>query len=211
MRLMQLVLSALCALLLSSCCFEGSCNIPEPARYGTVKIALGVSLNGTREWRDDQRAALEPLSRELDALGPDFVWVSESDPDAIVIRPETLDPGACGYYRLGESSVNVDPVCTLGYSALRKAAAHEVVHALLYQRFRWAGHLCWFPLNSPAPPGCHPTRVCRECLMSPAIQGQDVWPWPNDIEQYTPSVAIPEPQPEDIELVRACFARGSCL
>ncbi len=47
--------------------------------------------------------------------------------------------------------------------------------------------------------------------MSPAIQGQDVWPWPNDIEEYTPSVAIPEPQPEDIELVRACFARGSCL
>lgn len=208
MRSVIVLVAALMALLCSSCCSEGSCNVPEPARYGIVKIALGSALDGSREWRSDQRAALEPMARELDALGPDFVWVSEGDPDAIVIRPAMLEPGACGYYRLGDSSVSVDPACTLGYTALRKAAAHEVVHAFLYARFGWSKHLCWFPLNSPVPTGCHPTRVCRECLMSPEIQGQDTWV--DGIENYSPSVAIPEPQAEDIELVRACFERGHC-
>lgn len=200
MRILVFLLAFLCA----SCPPPG----PEPERYGVVKIALAPSIVDGREWRPDQQAALEPLARELDALGPDFVWASPADSDTILIRPEELAPGACGYYRLGESSVAVDPACTLGYSALRKAAAHEIVHALLYQRFSWSGHLCWFPLNSPVPVGCHSTRLCRECLMSPELQGEDTWG--DLIEEYTPSSAIPEPQPEDIALVRACFERGRC-
>jgi hypothetical protein len=207
----QLALSILFAALgalLSACCADGACNAPQPSRYGTIKIALGTSLGGARAWRPDQRAALEPLVRELDALGPDFVWGSEADPETIVVRPEALEAGACGFYRLGETSVSVDPVCTEGFSALRKAAAHEIVHAVLYTRFGWRGHLCWFPLNAPVPAGCHPTRVCRECLLSPSIQGQDSWE--GGVEHYSPSVAIPEPQPEDIALVRDCFDRGSC-
>lgn len=206
--LVNVILFAALVALFPSCCTDGSCNVPEPARYGTVKIALGDSLTGDRAWRADQRAALDPLVRELDALGPDFVWGSPADPDTIVIRPEALEAGTCGFYRLGESSVAVDPVCTAGFAALRKAAAHEVVHALLYTRFGWGGHLCWFPLNSPVPAGCHPTRVCRDCLLSPAVQGQDSWE--GGVENYTPAVAIPEPQPEDVALVRACFERGRC-
>lgn len=200
MRILVFLLAFLCA----SCPPPG----PEPERYGVVKIALAPSIVDGREWRPDQQAALEPLARELDALGPDFVWASPADSDTILIRPETLSPGACGYYRLGESSVAVDPVCTLGYSALRKAAAHEIVHALLHRRFGWSGHLCWFPLNSPVPTGCHATIVCRECLMSPELQGEDVWG--DQIEEYAPSSAIPEPQPQDIELVRRCYSLGSC-
>lgn len=205
--LVILFAAALCALL-SSCCADGSCNVPEPSRYGTVKIALGDSLRGDRAWRPDQRAALDPLVRELDALGPDFVWGDPGDADTIIVRPEALEAGACGFYRLGESSVAVDPVCTAGFSALRKAAAHEILHAVLHRRFGWSGHLCWFPLNAPVPAGCHPTRVCRECLLSPEIQGQDSWE--GGVENYAPSVAIPEPQAEDIALVRACFERGRC-
>lgn len=205
--LIVLLLSLILASL-SGCCADGACNVPEPARYGVVKIALGPSLASSYDWRPDQRAALEPLARELDALGPDFVWVSASDPDSIVIRPEMLPAGACGAYRLGEETVSVDPVCTAGFQALRKAAAHEILHAFLWRRFRWSGHLCWFPLNAPVPPGCHPTRVCRDCLLSPELQGEDVWG--DGIEEYTPAVAWPEPQAADIELVRSCFERGRC-
>lgn len=188
--------------------FASCTSPPDPARYGTVKIALGSPLDSAADWRADQRQALEPLSLELDALGPDFVWTSSADPDSIVIRPAVLPSGACGLYRLGESTVSVDPTCTLGYSALRRAAAHEVIHALLWQRFRWSGHLCFFPLNDAVPPGCHRTRLCRDCVMSPGVQGADVWG--DNIEDYTPYIIVSEPQAEDIELVRACFARGSC-
>lgn len=185
-----------------------ACTSSDPSRYGTVKIALGPPLDMAADWRPDQRQALEPLATELDALGPDFVWTSSSDPESIVIRPAILPPGACGLYRLGESTVSVDPACTLGYGALRRAAAHEVLHAVLWTKFRWSGHLCYFPLNSPPPSGCHPTRVCRDCILSPGVQGADVWE--DRLEDYTPYVAFSEPQLEDVELVRSCFARGSC-
>lgn len=181
---------------------------PEPDRFGTVKISLGPSLSGGIQWRQDQADALEPLARELDALGPDFVWSSPGDPDSIVIRPEMLSPGTCGLYRLGEPTVSVDPACTLGYSALRKSAAHEILHALLFSRFGWRKHLCWYPLNSPVPQDCHPSLVCRDCLMSPGVQ--DVDTWGDSIEDYSPSVAIPDPQAQDIELVRRCFSTGRC-
>lgn len=181
---------------------------PEPERFGVVKIAFAPSLSDGRELRVDQQDAIRPLARELDALGPDFIWVSAADPEAIVIRPEMLPAGTCGSYRLGELSVAVDPACTAGYSALRKAAAHEIVHALLYRRFGWSGHLCWYPINSPVPNGCHRTILCRACLMSPELQGEDVWG--DSVEDYAPSLAIPEPQSEDIALVRLCFEHGRC-
>jgi|JI10StandDraft_1071094.scaffolds.fasta_scaffold210801_2 hypothetical protein len=181
---------------------------PDPMRYGVVKISLGPPLDSAADWRADQRQALEPLSLELDVLGPDFVWTSSADPESIVIRPAVLPPGACGLYRLGESTVSVDPACTLGYSALRRAAAHEVIHALLWTKFRWSGHLCYFPLNDAVPAGCHPRRLCRDCVMSPGVQGPDVWG--DNLEDYTPYSAVSEPQQEDIDLVRSCFDRGAC-
>ena len=205
---MTMVAATILAAFAEGCCADGRCNEPETARYGVVKIAFGASIDGTAPWRADQLQALAPLDRELDALGPDFVTVSESDPQSIVVRPATLPRGVCGRYRLGEDMVEVDPTCTQGYLALRKAAAHELVHALLWRRFQWAKHLCWFPLNSPVPRECHPTIVCRECLMSPNLHPDDTWG--DTIEEYVPGVAIPEPQPDDVRLVRACYDNGRC-
>lgn len=182
---------------------------PDPVRYGVVKVAFGAPLDPTvADWREDQRLAIEPIARELDALGPDFQWVSAGDPEAIVIRPAALEPGVCGYYRLGESMVQVDPACSEGFSVLRKAAAHEVVHAFLYQRFRWSGHLCWYPLNDTPPPTCHRSMVCQNCLMSPALQGRDEWA--DGAEDYSSTVVFSEPQPGDIALVSHCFSAGTC-
>ncbi len=182
---------------------------PDPVRFGVVKIAFGPPLdNSVADWRADQRQAIEPIATELDALGPDFQWVSSADPESIVIRPAALSPGVCGFYRLGESTVQVDPACSEGFAALRKAAAHEVVHAFLYRRFRWAGHLCWYPLNSPPPPTCHREIVCQSCLMSPAIQGRDEWV--DGEEDYSSSAVFSEPQRADIDLVSRCFRDGAC-
>ena len=198
----------LAVLALSGCCAEGSCNVPEPERYGAIKIALGPSLDGTPDWRPDQIAAFRPLERELDSLGPDFILVPMGTPASVVIRPATLPAGTCGRYRLDETYVEVDPACTPGYLALRKAAAHEIMHAVLWQRFRWAKHICWFPLNQPVPAECHPTIVCRDCLLSPGLITEDTWG--DRVEDYIPGVSFPEPQAQDIQLFRRCLDSNSC-
>lgn len=191
--------------LLGSCTATG----PDPAQFGTVKIALGAPLDpAVPDWREDQRLAIEPLARELDILGPDFQWTEPGDPESIVIRPAALPRGVCGFYRLGETMVEVDPTCTEGFAALRKAAAHELVHALLFRRFRWAGHLCWYPINSAPPPTCHRSLVCRDCLMSPEIQG--VEEWADSQESYSPTSVFSEPQASDIALFSRCYRNGAC-
>lgn len=201
----DILLMVLWVSLLGSCTASG----PDPRQFGSVKIAMGSPLSAEiADWREDQRLALEPLARELDALGPDFQWAEPADPESIVIRPAALPPGVCGRYRLGESMVEVDPTCTEGFAALRKAAAHEIVHALLFRRFAWAGHLCWYPLNSSPPPTCHRSIVCRDCLMSPELQGVDEW---SDSEEiYSPTSVFSEPQAADIALFSSCYRAGAC-
>lgn len=180
----------------------------DPARYGTVRIALGASLDGLYDWRPDQRAQLDPIATELDALGPDFVWVSEGQAD-VVIRAASLASGACGEYHQGLAYVEVDASCTQGYLAMRRAASHEIVHWYTWNRWRWVGHLCQWPLNSSPPAGCHPTIRCDRCLMAPGLTPPNTT-GPGFEEAFVPPVAEPAPDYADLELVRTCQTQSRC-
>lgn len=185
-----------------------ACTAPsqhDPATYGTVRVALGPGLDGT-PWRDDQARELVAEVAALAALGPDWVLTSEGAAD-VVVRPADL-AGACGRYVAGAAFVEVDPACTAGYLALRRACGHELLHWYLYRTARWLGHLCSWPYNASAPPGCHPSIVCADCLLSPGLVPPDDGPtW---TEVYTGAVAEPAPGWGDLELVRTCHARGRC-
>lgn len=196
--------------LLTALAALAACGVPsqnDPITYGTVRVALGPGLDGT-PWRDDQARELVAELAALAALGPAWQLTSEGAAD-VVVRPAALAGGACGRYVAGAAFVEVDPACTAGYLALRRAAGHELTHWLTWTRWRWLGHLCSWPYNAPVPAGCHPLIVCRDCLMSPGLAPADDM-GPTWSEAYTGPVIDPAPAWQDLELIRGCVARGRC-
>lgn len=188
----------------SSC--VGTLSQRDPARFGVVRVAFGPSLDGVYDWRADQLAMLAPMETEGDAFGPDIQIVSEGAAD-VVLRAAALG-GPCGRYTTGLAYAEVDPACTAGYLALRRAALHEVMHWYTWSRWRWVGHLCEWPLNAPRPAYCHPTIRCTDCVMSPGLTAPD--DGPSFSEAYTGSVAEPTPAQADLDLIAACQANGRC-
>ena len=186
-----------------------ACGVPsqhDPAAYGTVRVALGPGLDGT-PWRDDQARELVAELAALAALGPDWQLTSEGVAD-VVVRPAALAGGACGRYVAGAAMVEVDPECTAGYDGLRKAAGHELGHWYLWRVARYLGHLCRFPLNTPVPPGCHPTIICQAsgCLMEPGVRGGLI----DGVEDWQATFADSTPTDADLALFRRCVERGRC-
>lgn len=201
-RLLALLLGAVAA----------ACLAPaaDPA-LGTVRVALGPSLDRVHDWRPDQRAELVAQLATMAAAGPAWVLAPEGEADVVVRAADlsALGPDTCGHYRNGERFIELDASCTAGYLALRRAMAHELLHWLTWTRWRWVGHLCWWPRNEAPPRGCHPTRLCVDCLLAPGLTtGED--PGPGWTEAYVPPVAHPEPTAADRELIVACQAAGRC-
>ena len=98
-----------------------------------VRVAIGAGLDGLTDWRADQRAEIRVELAALGALGPSFVEVPESDPAAIVVRTFDSGPGCArgsGRYTLGTRFVEIDPACCAGFTELRAAVGHELMHAV---------------------------------------------------------------------------------
>lgn len=182
----------------------------DPAVYGTVKVAFGPSVDGSdQDWLPDQLTELRDELADMGRLGPLWQEVGEGDAD-VVVRP--FDARACtagaGSYSPGAGFVEVDPdaACTPGFSALRRAVAHELMHWWTWHTARWVGHLCQDPSDRP---DCHPTITCRDCVLSPGLStspsgssGEEDWQAGSDFID-------PAPQAADLALFARCHA-GHC-
>ena len=182
----------------------------NPSTYGTVRVALADAPDGSWGWSQHQRDLLDPyINLTLDALGPDFVLIQSLGDADVLVRASDSTGDACGLYRRGESEVFVNSQCAQGDDALRRAVGHELVHYLTDHRYGWLGHLCTWPINDPPPPGCHPTILCQDCLMSPGLRQIDLAGASFD-EAYVPPIADPAPAAEDLQLISHCQDAGQC-
>lgn len=172
-----------------------------------MRVAFASSADGVYAWRADQLDQLAPLFTELDAIGPDFVQASEADAD-VLVRAASLD-GACGRFTTGNTYVEVDAACAQGYLAMRRAAAHEIIHYLTWTRWHWVGHVCQWPIGTTIPAGCHPTIRGVDALISPGLTGFD--DGPSTSEAYTGQIADPTPTQSDLDLIAHCQAAGACV
>jgi hypothetical protein len=176
----------------------------DPSVYGTIRVALGDSLDGVWSWSPDQRRALTAALPQLDALGPAWVLTDEGTAD-VVVRAASLR-GGCGGYDPGLAFVEVDAACTSrvgGFLALTRAVHHELFHYYLGRRFGWYGHLCRRAADRA---DCHATIECDDCLLSPGLAQPDEGP--GFESAYVPTPSESAPAAADLELVRRCAARG---
>jgi len=201
-------------LLAAAALFAMACTAPtqfSPSRFGRWRVAFAGSTDGVYAWRADQLDAVRPMFTELDALGPDFVETDSLAEADVIARAAGDLGGACGAFDARDPGlVRIDAACAQGYLALRRAVAHEVVHAYTWQRWGWAGHACDWPIGAAVPATCHPTIRCpgEGCLMSRGLARAD--DGPNFSEAYTGDVADPTPAQPDLDLVAACQAASRC-
>lgn len=198
---MRAVAAAL-ALLALSCTAAPSQR--DPAAYGSVRVALGPSLDLVHDWLPEHRAAVAAALEQLDGLGPDFVLTTEGEAD-VVVRAAALE-GGCGSFSPGLAFVEVDGPCASqrgGSPAVARAACHEVAHWLTYSRWRWVGHVCRDPRDAA---DCHPAVTCPsgDCLLSPGLARPSKGP--GYVEAFA-EFADPAPAVEDLRLVRVLAGR----
>ncbi len=189
------------AVILAACTTAPSQH--DAAVYGTIRVAVGPSLDGLHSWQRDQVRAIEDGILALSALGPDVRIVSEGESD-VTVRAASLG-GACGRFTPGLRFVEVDATCTQGFPELRAVAAHEVMHWLTHSRYGWTGHICELPGDSR---DCHPA-ITGTALLNPGVRMPDydgagtAEVWTGDYPQDVPAQA-------DLDLIARC-QRGSCL
>lgn len=187
------------------CLFACTISQNDPQRYGTVRMALANSVDNQYGWSTEARREVQNVSVSLSVIGPSFIWTDANSAD-VLIRSASLN-GPCGVYQLNTNEIQIDTTCTQGYTAVRQAISHELIHWYLWKNWRWSGHLCWWRYGEAVPTGCHPTLLCQRCLMSPSLTGTFN---SSEVEFYQLNVFNEWPQIEDLELVRRCASTNVC-
>ncbi len=143
----------------------------DPARFGLVRVAFAPD-----DWPSDDRDAFRAELRALSALGPAFVEALGALAADVTIAhwesPDCARDGAARYV-LGTAVVQLDPVCAQGFTQLRAEAGHELMHWLLYTRWRFTGHICRAPTSASTRPS--PTAGRRPTPRPPTSRSCARW------------------------------------
>lgn len=174
---MKFILLAALAALLITC----APSQHDETHYGVITVAFGLSHSDGLPWRQDQYNELTAELAALNALGPTFVVGAEGT-STVVVRPFDSGPNCANgaaRWTSGLYEIEIDPVCTPGYTALRAALGHEIGHALGMQ------HIC---TRDGEAPFCSPVGY-GYAMMNPSLSYGDVFnsDGPNDIASDTPT------------------------
>ena len=173
------------------------------ARSRRVVVAIDqrdISESGVSGWTSPQYYRLRHfISHEMDATGFDFAVSDRTSVAEIVVRNTDLSRlGWWGRYYSTNAQVQVAEVDLGAIGPLTadrfQVVAHELMHYVMWSRFRWEGHICDSPLDDYS--HCHARIGCPDgnCILSPIVNTRGQWP---------------APRAADLRLIRECI-QGNC-